>query len=77
MPGIMRKGRQLTRETMSPDSRPIVHGRRFELDGLKLPPSGNYDHLIVAVNATTNSVLLRPWKGERAEAAARILMDIS
>ena len=40
------------------------------------PPSGNFDHLIVAVDVATKYVILRPSRGETAEAAVGILLDI-
>lgn len=74
---IARKGRPLTREEMAPDVRPSRLGGRWHVDGLQLPPSKGYDHLMVAVDAATKYVILRPSRGETAEAASGILMDIT
>ena len=70
------RGRTLSKEKMHPDQRPIALGGRWHVDGLQLPQSGIYDHLMVAVDAATKYVILRPARGETAEAAANILMDI-
>jgi len=61
---IARKGRPLRRETLAPDERPAALGGRWHIDGLQLP--GNYDHLMVAVDAATKYVILRPSDGETA-----------
>ena len=63
-------------EKLHPDERPIKLGGRWHIDGLQLPQSGAYDHLMVAVDVATKYVILRPARGETAEAAAAILMDI-
>ena len=68
--------RALTREMLTPDERPIMFGGRWHIDGLALEQSGRYDHLMVATDAATKYVILRPSAGETAEAAAAILMDI-
>jgi len=73
---IARKGRPLTKEVLAPDQRPIVLGGRWHIDGLHLPKSGNFDHLMVATGVATKYVILRPCKGETAEAASGIVMDI-
>lgn len=73
---IARKGRPLTREVMAPDARPPALGDRWHIDGLQLPASGEFDHLLVATDVATKYVILRPSKGETAEAASGILMEI-
>lgn len=73
---IARKGRTLRKETMSPDERPLTLGGRWHLDGLELPPSGGYDHLMVATDVATKYVILRPSKGETASAASNLVFDI-
>lgn len=70
------KGRMISREKMSPDERPIRLGGRWHLDGLQLESSGGYDHLIVAIDAATKYVILRPSTGETGKAASNTLMDI-
>jgi len=73
---IGRRGRTLTKEVLAPDQRPMVLGGRWHIDGLQLPRSGEYDHLMVATDVATKYVILRPSKGETAEAASGIIMDI-
>ena len=73
---IARKGRPLTKEKLAPDERPMVLGGRWHIDGIILPPSNDFDHLIVATDVATKYVIIRPSKGETAEAANGILMDI-
>jgi len=73
---IARKGRPLTKEVLAPDERPLVLGGRWHIDGLFLPTSKGYDHLMVAIDAATKYVILRPCKGETSEAASGILLDI-
>ena len=74
---IRRKGRPHVLEMMVPDERPLRLGERWHIDGLMLPFSGGYDHLMVAVDAATKYVILRPCRGETSEAAAGILLDIT
>ena len=74
---IARKGRPLTRERMAPDERPPALGDRWHIDGLHLPVSEDYDHLLVATDVATKYVILKPCKGETAEAAGEILMEIT
>ena len=71
-----RKGRPLTKETLAPDERPLELGGRWHVDGLAMPESDGYDHLIVAVDAATKYTIIKPSKGESAEAASDILMEI-
>jgi len=73
---IARKGRPLTKESMAPDYRPFFLGGRWHIDGLELPPSGNYDHLLEATDVATKYVILKPAKGETKNAAIGILADI-
>jgi len=61
------KGRPLTKEILSPDERPVALGGRWHLDGLALQPSEGYDHLMVAIEAATKYIILRPCS---------LLMDI-
>jgi len=74
---IARKGRPLTKEQLAPDQRPLVLGGRWHIDGLFLPNSQTYDHLMVATDVATKYVIIRPSQGENAEAATGILMDIN
>ena len=62
-------------ETLAPEERPIALGGRWHIDGLLLEKSGSYDHLMVAVDAATKYAILKPAKGESAEAASKILME--
>ena len=71
------RGRPLTKEKLHPDQRPVTLGGRWHIDGLQLPPSKGYDHLMVAVDVATKYVVLRPARGETGDAAAGILMDIT
>jgi len=71
------KGRPLTPEVMAPDIRPLALGDRWHIDGLYLGPSLGYDHLMVATDVATKYVVLTRAKGETAEAASDILMEIS
>jgi len=71
------KGRPLTPEKMAPDERPLALGDRWHIDGLKLDLSHDYDHLFVATDAATKYVVLLRSKGETAESAKEILMDIT
>ena len=70
------KGRPIALEKMSPDERPVALGGRWHLDGLYLGPSGGVDHVIVAIDAATKYVILKPSAGETAEAASKTLMEI-
>jgi len=70
------KGRPISLEKMSPDERPVALGGRWHLDGVHVEPSEGVDHLIVAIDAATKYVILRPSKGETAQAASDTLMDI-
>ena len=74
---IARKGRPLRKEKLAPDNRPLVLGGRWHIDGLALPPSNGFDHLMVATDVATKYVILRQTIGETAEAASGILMDIT
>ena len=71
------RGRPLTKEVLAPDQRPMTFGERWHVDGLQLPESLGYDHLLVAVDAATKYVVLTPSKGETAQAATSILLEIS
>jgi len=73
---LARQGRPLTKEKMHPDQRPVALGGRWHIDGLQLPPSYGYDHLMVAVDVATKYVILRPARGETGEAASGVLLDI-
>ena len=73
---IARKGRPLTKEVMAPDYRPFFLGGRWHIDGLELPTSGRYDHLMVATDVATKYVILRPARSENKNAAFGILSDI-
>ena len=73
---IARKGRPLTKECLAPDKRPLELGGRWHIDGLAMPNAEGWDHLMVAVDAATKYVVLRPAKGETASAASDTLMDI-
>ena len=74
---LARKGRPLTREVLAPDERPLELGGRWHIDGLAMPETTDgFDHLIVAVDAATKYVILRPAKGESSAVAAETLMDI-
>jgi len=44
---------------------------------LQFPVSQGYDHLLVATDVATKYVVLTPAKGETAQAAAEILMEIT
>ena len=70
------RGRPISLEKMSPDERPVRLGGRWHLDGVQVEPSGAYDHLIVAIDAATKYVILRPSAGETAQAASNTLLDI-
>ncbi len=70
------KGRQIRKEEMAPADRPPALGDRWHLDGLNLPPSMGYDHLIVATDVATKYVLLSKSIGETAQAASSLLMRI-
>ncbi len=70
------KGRQIRKEEMAPADRPPALGDRWNLDGLNLPPSMGYDHLIVATDVATKYVLLSKSIGETAQAASSLLMRI-
>jgi len=71
------KGRPITTEVMAPDTRPLSLGDRWHIDGLALPMSKGYDHLIVATDAATKYVILRKSLGETSQAAVDILMTIA
>jgi len=71
------KGRALTKEVMAPDDRPMTLGDRWHVDGLHLPLSKGYDHLMVAVDVATKYVILVRSKGETAHAAAKLLREIA
>ena len=68
---IARKGRPLTKEKLAPDERPLVLGGRWHIDGLQLPPSGNYDHLMVDTDIATKYVIIKSCKEETAESRYR------
>jgi len=71
------KGRPLVPEVMAPDERPIALGDRWHIDGLQLPLSEGFDHLMVAVDAATKYVILTKCLGETSRAATDTLMEIS
>jgi len=71
-----RKEKPFMEVAMAPDKRPMALGGRWHIDGLQLPPSGEFDHLMVATDVATKYVILRPCRGEIAEAATGLLMDI-
>jgi transposase InsO family protein len=73
---IKRKGRPLTKEKIAPDQRPRVLGGRWHIDGVILPPSGGYDHIMVATDVATKYVVIKESKGETAEAAKDVLMEV-
>ena len=73
---IKRKGRPLTKEKLAPDQRPRVLGGRWHIDGVILPPSGGYDHIMVATDVATKYVVIKESKGETAEAAKDVLMEV-
>jgi len=73
---LARKGRPIRREVLAPDDRPRVLGERWHLDGLELPKSGVYNHLIVAIDGATKYVILKQATGETARAACDVLMEI-
>lgn len=73
---IKRKGRPLTKEKLAPDQRPRVLGGRWHIDGVLLPQSGEYDHLMVATDVATKYVIIKEARGETADAAKDILMEI-
>ena len=73
---ISRKGRALVKEKLSPDQRPLDLGGRWHLDGLQLPDSGGYDHLMVGVDAATKYIILKPSSGETARAAVSLVKEI-
>jgi len=73
---MLARGRPISLEKMSPDERPIALGGRWHIDGLDLGPSGNYDHVMVAIDAATKYVILRPSLGETSQAASNVVMDI-
>ena len=70
------KGRPRMAETLAPDKRPATLGDRWHLDGLQLPPSSQFDHLIVATDFATKYVILTKSTGESAQAAVDALMEI-
>jgi len=46
---IARKGRLLTKEVMAPDERPERLRGRWHIDGLQIPMSRGYNHLMITV----------------------------
>jgi len=72
-----RKGRSLTKEVLASDSRPVVFGGMWHIDGVQLPKSGRYDHLMVAEDAETRYIVLRPSQGESAKTANELAIDIA
>ena len=73
---LARKGRPTRKEVLAPDERPRVLGERWHLDGLALPTSGKYNHLMVAVDGATKYVIIKQATGESARAATDLLMEI-
>ena len=71
------KGRPITEEHMAPDDRPMALGDRWHIDGLYLPESFGYDHLLVATDVATKYVVLNKSLGETAQAVTDLLMEIS
>ena len=71
------KGRPITEERMAPDTRPMALGDRWHIDGLYLPESFGYDHLLVATDVATKYVVLNKSLGETAQAVTDLLMEIS
>jgi len=71
------KGRPRIAETLAPDKRPPALGDVWHIDGLKLPLSQGYDHLIVATDTATKYIVLTKATGETAKAAAETIMEIT
>jgi len=61
---------------MAPAERPMALGDRWHIDGLHLPLSMECDHLLVATDVATKYVILNKSKGETAQAATDLLMEI-
>jgi len=66
----------MRKEVLAPDERPRVLGERWHLDGLMLPKSGVYDHVMVAIDGATKYVIIKQATGESARAATDLLMEI-
>jgi len=50
---------------------------RWYVDGLQIPPSEDFNHLIVATDIATKYVILNKSKGETTQAVTETLLGIS